>query len=139
MSDAEPPSALFCLGAAALPAVPFCICLPASTLLLWFPLWIAIFYLPLPKAWTGRCLMAMCSYVTYNGLTAGGYSSWASILPGTIALAICMNLSLSALWDAAEPFIIGSPNFGQGTQVHPRGPSIGKMRLAHAVSRSLTQ
>ena len=119
-NDAEPPSALFCLAAAALPALPFCIFLPGSTLLYWFPAWIAVFYLPVPKTATGYCLMALCSYVTYNGLIARGWSSWASIILGTVATAMCMNLALSALWDAAEPFLIGSPNFGQGTQVrHP--------------------
>ena len=47
-TDDDPPSALWCLFAASLPAVPFCCFLHPSALLWWFPVWVAVFYLPMP-------------------------------------------------------------------------------------------
>ena len=119
-SDASPPSTGFCLFAAAVPAAPFCLYLPASLLLFSLPVWVFIFYLPLPL--TSYKTFAACTLATYYGLTVlEGWMSWWKIAAGTFFLAQCMNLSLSALWDAAEPFLIGSPNFGSGKQLvrHP--------------------
>jgi hypothetical protein len=109
------PSTLFCLFAAAVPAVPFCIFLPASLLIYCLPVWVIVFYIPLPL--TSYLLFAVCALTTYRGLVAEGWTTWLGLVAGTVVLAECMNLSLSALWDAAEPFLIGSPEFGKGKQL----------------------
>ena len=44
-------------------------------------------------------------------LTAFDHSS------GTVVLAQLMNLTHQALWDAAEPLLVGSPNHGRGRVV----------------------
>jgi len=116
-ADDEPPSALWCLFAAFLPAVPFCCFLHPATLLWWFPPWVATFYLPLPPVIRSvpknfvLSLIAVC-----HSMVAEGWTSRARMLIGTFFLGQLMNLVHQALWDAFEPILIGNPNHGRGRQ-----------------------
>ena len=66
-----PPSFGFCLVCAAAPALPFVVVLPAMTLLWWFPLWVAAFYLPLPLPGTFRPSFGVALFATYRALGQG--------------------------------------------------------------------
>jgi len=116
-TDDEPPSALFSLFAAVLPAVPFCCFLHPSALLWWFPVWVAVFYLPMPAMLQeGPKNFMLCTLAVYYSAHAEGWST-PRVLLGTAVLAQLMNLTHQALWDAAEPLLIGSPNHGRGRVV----------------------
>ena len=113
-TDDDPPSALWCLFAASLPAVPFCCFLHPSALLWWFPAWVAVFYLPLPAMFQdGPKNFMLCTLAVYWLAHAEGWSTPRALL-GTAVLAPLMNLTHQALWDAAEPLLIGNPNHGRG-------------------------
>ena len=113
-TDDDPPSALWCLFAASLPAVPFCCFLHPSALLWWFPVWVAVFYLPLPAMFQdGPKNFMLCTLAVYWSAHAEGWSTPRALL-GTALLAPLMNLTHQALWDAAEPLLIGNPNHGRG-------------------------
>ena len=113
-TDDDPPSALWCLFAASLPAVPFCCFLHPSALLWWFPAWVAVFYLPLPAMFQdGPKNFMLCTLAVYCSAHAEGWSTTRALL-GTAVLAPLMNLTHQALWDAAEPLLIGNPNHGRG-------------------------
>ena len=116
-TDDDPPSALWCLFAALLPAVLFCCFLHPSALLWWFPVWVAVFYLPLPAMLQdGPKNFMLCTVAVYWSAHAEGWST-PRVLLGTVVLAQLMNLTHQALWDAAEPLLIGSPNHGRGRVV----------------------
>ena len=113
-TDDDPPSALWCLFAASLPAVPFCCFLHPSALLWWFPVWVAVFYLPMPAMLQdGPKNFMLCTLAVYWSAHADGWSTPRALL-GTVAMAPLMNLTHQALWDAAEPLLIGNPNHGRG-------------------------
>ena len=115
--DDDTPSTLWCLFAALLPAIPFCCFLQASALLWWFPVWVAVFYLPMPSMLEGGPKNFMlCTVAVYWSAHAEGWST-ARVLLGTVVLAQLMNLTHQALWDAAEPVLVGSPNHGRGRVV----------------------
>ena len=116
-TDDDPPSTLWCLFAALLPAVLFCCFLHPSALLWWFPVWVAVFYLPLPAMLQdGPKNFMLCTVAVYWSAHAEGWST-PRVLLGTVVLAQLMNLTHQALWDAAEPLLIGSPNHGRGRVV----------------------
>ena len=97
-ADDDAPSARWCLLAALLPAIPFSCVLGPTTLLWWFPAWVAVFYVPLPKAVPRNYVM--CVIAVYRAMD--WTRRWAVIL-GTVVLAQLMHLAHQALWDAAEP------------------------------------
>ena len=80
-----------------------------------FPCWVAVFYLPLPRAVPKTYMLSLAA--VFRSLTVEGWTSWLSLIVGTLIFAQAMNLTHSALWDAAEPFLIGNPSHGRGRQV----------------------
>ena len=89
-TDDDPPSALWCLFAASLPAVPFCCFLHPSALLWWFPVWVAVFYLPLPAMFQdGPKNFMLCTLAVYCSAHAEGWSTPRALL-GTAVLAPLM-------------------------------------------------
>ena len=88
-TDDEPPSALWCLAAALLPALLFCCFLHPSALLWWFPVWVAIFYLPMPAMLQdGPKNFMLCTLAVYWTAHAEGWST-SRVLLGTTAWSKC--------------------------------------------------
>ena len=88
-TDDEPPSALWCLAAALLPALLFCCFLHPSALLWWFPVWVAIFYLPMPAMLQdGPKNFMLCTLAVYWTAHAEGWST-SRVLLGTAAWSKC--------------------------------------------------
>ena len=114
-----PPPAWFTLLAAAVPALPFWLFLPLSTLIVWLPVWVAAFYLQ--RLSTGSSIIDRIQmplfgslYVSYRGLISEGWVGW-KLYVAMWPVGFLMNLVESALWDTFEPFLIGQEGFGQGT------------------------
>lgn len=112
----KPPPPWFTLVAALVPAVPYTCVLPASTLLLCLPVWIAVFYsLPRPLPQLSPCLILSIGVAARELWHHGWSLVWLSLL--SLPLGFLMNLVESALWDTLEPFLVGKPGFGAGLQV----------------------
>ena len=88
-TDDEPPSALWCLAAALLPALLFCCFLHPSALLWWLPVWVAIFYLPMPAMLQdGPKNFMLCTLAVYWTAHAEGWST-SRVLLGIAAWSKC--------------------------------------------------
>ena len=110
-----PPPPWFTLVAAIFPAIPVACFVPVSTMFIWLPVWIAAFYLlPRPLGIELSPMLFVCLVVTYRALSHEGWSGVGLYLLTPI-LGFLMNLVESALWDTAEPFLVGQPGFGAGT------------------------
>ena len=127
--DVPPPPQWFTLVAAIVPALPYAAFASASAIALWFPVWVACFYIvprPLPLL---SPTLVLCIAVTYHVLSSQGWSGF-GLAVLTPFLGFLMNLAESAFWDTLEPFLVGRPGFGSGRQVevplrHRNGGNVG--------------
>lgn len=115
--------AWFTLFAAAVPAVPYRFFLPFTTLFVWLPVWVALFFLQLVPAlellYAARQLspmLVLCFVVAYRGLSAEGWSGL-SLLVMTLPVGFLQNLVLGALWDTLEPVLCTLTGLGEVERV----------------------
>lgn len=121
--DELSPPAWFTLVAAAVPAVPLCFFLPFSTLVVWLPVWVALFFLQLVPAleplYAVRQLspmLVLCLVAAYRGLSAEGWSGY-RLLVFSLPVGFLQNLVLGALWDTLEPVICNLTGLGEVERV----------------------
>ena len=133
-----PPPPWFTFLAAMVPALPYVIMISASTLVMYFPVYVAVFYLgnaivPQSMRRVSLCLL-LCFFATGRALANNGWSGIALVLL-TVVLGMFMHLAESAMWDTFEPFLVGQPGFGAGTQIPHPPDGVQRVTAASAIRK----
>ena len=130
-NPSPPPPPWFTFVAGLVPAIPVACFIPLSTILILFPVWVAVFYVPNPIPAVSPMLI-LCLMVTYYALSEAGWSGVLLLLLSAL-LGFLLNLAESAFWDTLEPFLVGQPGFGAGhNRVRPEGQAA--KRAAHGAA-----